>query len=127
MIFTTITQNTYDGGGSLNISCNRGDTAEFQVQTERNGVPIDLTGATIVMSVRRNVASPVLFTKSVGSGITVASPTSGAMAIHLLSADTSVLPNESFAYIYDIRVTTSGGDTWCVAEGTFQLNPVVGI
>jgi hypothetical protein len=111
---------------TIDISCSRGDTASWTVNCRIDNLPIDLTSGSVVMSARRNVASPVVFTRTSadGDGIVIdVDPTTGICVVTLHADDTTGLTNEVIDLIYSIRVTTPAG-AWVVAGGKLTVNPI---
>lgn len=88
---------------------------------------IDLTGSTALLTVKgsKTDTSP-LFTKStaVPAEGMIGSADEGELFFMLVPADTSGLDAPS-QYVYDVSVTVSGGETYTVLEGYFDLRETV--
>lgn len=81
----------------------------------------DLTGASVSWKVKSGTTS--ILSKSVGSGITLASdPTTGVFTISLQAADTSSL---SGVYSHEARVTLADGTIATVSVGRFVVRPTL--
>jgi hypothetical protein len=99
----------------------RGDTVTFELTiTDSAGDPYDLTGAEVWFSVERLGIS-----KTVGSGITVATPASGVATISLVTADTEDAPNLRVSYRYDVQLRLSDGSIKTPVRGQLIVIPDV--
>ena len=85
---------------------------------KRNGVVIDLTGATIAMMLRlvKTQASPDLSLSSATSGITITSAVDGEWEV-----DEQVISIDAGTYYQDIQLTESGGRVSTFTEGTWTI------
>lgn len=98
----------------------RGDTNEFELTlTDNAGDPFDLTDADITMTVGD------LFTKTIGSGITVSAPLTGVASIVVGPEDTEGAPDVRVAYSYDVQVTLADGRIKTPVRGRFVVVPDV--
>jgi hypothetical protein len=111
------------------LSAVRGDTNEYDLTFSRldgQGVaqPLDLTGATIVFTLKRDLADTddaAVLQKTDSSGITVSAPaTAGLATLKLDPADTASLPAPR-AFHYDVQVTESDGRVTTTAIGLLRL------
>ncbi len=112
---------------TIDLSCARGDTAEWKLSATKDGTPMDLTGAKVIFAARRSYASPVLFerTSDPSGGIVIdADPTSGIATIKLRPEDTLPLPNDTVVLFYTIHVLMAGGDEWMVVRGSLEVGPI---
>jgi len=112
---------------TIDLSCARGDTAEWTLTATKDGTPLDLTGGRVIFAARRSYASPVLFerTSDPGDGIVIdADPSSGIATIKLRPEDTLPLPNDTVTLFYTIHVFTAGGDEWMVVRGDLVVGPI---
>jgi hypothetical protein len=82
----------------------------------------DLTGATIEMDVRKTYnADPVLeLTTESSGGITLSDPANGEFQID--EQDITIDPG---LYMYDIKITYSGGDIKTYVKGKWKITPKV--
>lgn len=97
-----------------NIRLTRGDTAKFVVSVQNESIrePYDiLSSDTLTMTIKDSIrdGEPCVQKTIVGSN-----------TFHILPSDTSSM---NFGkYIYDIQLTTSGGDVYTIVEpSTFEL------
>jgi len=102
-----------------NFTTIRNDT--FQKVTfdiDRDGSPIDLTGATIRMMLRLNKtqASPDLSLSTAASGITITDAVNG-----LFEIDEQIISIDSAVYFHDMELDESGGEVNTLIEGTFTV------
>ncbi len=112
----------------VDLSCVRGDTAEWDLVVVRNNLNVDLTDAKIWMTARRARGGAILFQKvsdTEDGGITidsdqVANP--GVAIIKLASEDTAGLAAEEVTLTYDIQVKTLT-DLWTVNFGELVVTP----
>ena len=93
------------------LTCIRGDTTEWDLAVVRDTQPVDLTGAKIWMTGRRNRGGPVIFQRTTesGMGITidpdqVSNP--GVAIIKLAVESTSGLASEDTVCYYEDRKST---------------------
>jgi hypothetical protein len=100
----------------------KGTTYEFPVTVtdEVSGAPIDLTGASLYVTVKQRPddADPGLCQLSVGSGITVLAQSGGTLGqanVKFTPAQTGGFPAPAFL-AWDCQYD-SGGDAWTVASG----------
>lgn len=97
------------------IMCS-GDTRTLTVTVNDRvtGDPIDLTGASIAWVLAKNNKSTAEIEKSVGSGITVATPASGVFVVTINPADTTDLDG---IYYHEAQVTDASGRVVTVMRG----------
>lgn len=98
--------------GNIAAASNREDYGFDATLSTRAGLPVDLTGSTIVVAIREpgHVLPALSFTN--GAGVTLTAPTAGSFALDISRADMTKLLAGSF----DIGVTVK------LATGrTFQL------
>lgn len=105
---------------NLDITLVRGDTWEviFQVREDDGVTPIDLTGYTVKIQVRRVPLDPEApsLDLAIGTGITVATPANGEIAVF---AQTSGLV--ACEYVWDLQLTAPGGRIETLMGGKFTL------
>jgi hypothetical protein len=81
---------------------------------------IDLTGTTLVLTVRKNTGDAATFTKSTavaGEGA-IGAADEGECFFYILPADTASLEGQ---YILDVALTTVASKTYTVLEGILNL------
>ncbi len=88
-----------------------------------NGVPVNLSGATITGALRKTVDGPDIITFNSANG-NVYLDGNNYFGINLVAEETSGI--EPTKYLYNIRVVLSGGDTTRALEGTITLTPEIG-
>jgi len=87
---------------------------------------VDLTGASAILTVKQTKDTAVLFTKStaVPAEGAIGAADEGEIFFYLLPADTASL--DIGQYVFDVKVTLSGGNEYTVVEGIFNLLQPVG-
>jgi hypothetical protein len=108
------------------LTMTRGDTYTFSGTTELDGVALNLTGATIVMTAKWSVQdSTYVFQLLEGSGITVTDAAAGAITVVIPASATTGLPDTEVKLRYDIEVTTAANNVYTVARGDLVVQPDV--
>lgn len=106
-----------------------GDTIALQVTLSRNGVPIDLTGATLWFTAKDDLddldADAVFQKKTGGLGIAVTSAVNGQATVTIPPADTASLVNEPQTLECDVQLLEADGTLTTVARGQLILQPQV--
>lgn len=105
----------------LDLCAYRGDTLEFSVQwLDQNQDPIDVTSYTAKLQVREKTASPdppeVELTEI--AGITLLAD--GNIEVKFEAADT-LFPNLKRSGVYDLELTSPGGDVTTLLSGTIAI------
>ena len=103
----------------LNFSTKRGDTfAEVPFQINKDGIPLDLTGAIIHMQLRKSPGGTVYLnlTSVSNLGITMTSALDGAFKINEM-----ILNLEANVYLYDIEITFPSGEVKTWISGQFTV------
>lgn len=70
----------------------------FQVTAKSNNVAIDLTGYTIELQVRDNVTNAELLSLTIGSGLTVTTPSNGIVLVRATAAQMLALNAGQFPF-----------------------------
>lgn len=107
--------------GTYDITCEQGATFNL-VLTWRNPdqSPVDNTGYTAKMQVRASKAdADAVLTLQTGSGITLGG-TSGTVTLNASAATTGALT--SGTYVYDLELTSGGGNVTRLVEGAFTVS-----
>ena len=103
--------------GKYNLTCKRGDTFNFQFTVATDSVAWNLTGYSIVMTVKPFVgASTTVITASTANGLITTQDTNGRVIVTIPSTTTA-----GFAigrHDYDV-VFTAGSVVTTVLEGKF--------
>jgi len=81
---------------------------------------VDLTGTTLVLTVRKEAGGAVIFTKStaVAAEGAIGAADEGECFFYILPADTASLEDQ---YIFDVALTTVAVKTYTVLEGILNL------
>ena len=104
-----------------NLEVYQGDSLDITDTVVTSGSTAkDLTGATIKFVVF-NSSGSILSTKTIGSGITVATPANGIMVVSFTIADTTALSVGSYAYECSVVDNTSKKSH--VTIGTLTVKP----
>jgi len=99
----------------------RGDTFNgHQFEVSLNSVPVDFTGATIKIQLRRKagVASVLEWSTADGS-ITISGPSSNIINMGVKTG--LQMEVEAAKYLYDLNVVLANGVTNTYVEGTFEI------
>ncbi len=83
------------------------------------GASINLTGATSLQCLIVQPPKTILFTLTVGAGITVTNPTLGEVRITLTAADTQGLAGQ---YKFEASAILASGDTVLLGRGDLHID-----
>ncbi len=93
---------------------------------DENGAVVDLSGFTIRWGmspvVEGGFATPAVLTKEIGTGIAVASPTSGVFEVTIDPGDTEALSGK---YYHEAEVTDGAGNIATVLTGRITITAVL--
>lgn len=116
----------FDSGAALSMY--RGNTAGYTatVRDEVTNAPVDLTGASLWFTVKRNRSDsdPGLFQKTLGNGIFIMDLANGVAYVEIPPADTISL-STSLRYVWDFQVRNAAGVVQTTATGFLTLFPRV--
>lgn len=110
---------------SATLTVNRGTTYPIQVAYKKNGTPFDITGSTILFTVKTTEFSSNLTDTDalIAKAVTAhTDPTNGVSVITLVPSDTrAVVPGKHY---YSIKIDEDSDDTkvYELAEGRFDLD-----
>jgi LytS/YehU family sensor histidine kinase len=104
------------------FSMYRGNSKRFNFAITLGGVAENLTSKLIFFSVRRNPSAPLMFTKSLGSGIIVTNAAGGLGYVDILPADTEALPSRETSLEYDLEYV-DGSNVTTADKGTITVLP----
>lgn len=105
--------------GKYNIVAEQGATFNLNFRVETDGTPWNLTGYTFAMQVRRSTSSTTTLLN-----LTSATMTSGGHVSATATATTmSGIP--AGRWVYDIELTSSGGQVTRILEGRFIVTAEV--
>jgi hypothetical protein len=103
-----------------NPSVNQGIDLIFTITwTDSTGTAINLTGYTIKLAITNQVTNANLLTLQIGSGVTVATPTSGVAQFQITGTQTTALGVGT--YFYGVKATSAGGINYDWLDGTITI------
>ncbi len=93
-------------------------TLTFTFTNKKTGVPIDMTGATGILSVNpeEDGSGTELFQNT--SGVPSGTPTDGTMTFTLTTSETDQTAGK---YYYDVRIDFGGGNVQTLLRASFQI------
>lgn len=115
---------------SVNLTVKRGDTSSFSLAVTQSGAVYNLTGASIRFTAKWNYTDAdgsAVFTRTIGSGITIVSAPNGTATITFSAANTSSLPAYPVSLYYDVQVTDGSSNIFTVVDGILNVNPDVSV
>jgi hypothetical protein len=102
---------------SKNYAALRGDTTpELPFRILVNGVPLDLTSATLLCQFRATPKSPAALTLTETAGMTITNPTNGQLKIN-----EQIYSIAAGIYAYDIEMTLGNGLVKTYIGGNLQV------
>lgn len=112
--------------GQVDITIEQGADLDLVITwTDSEGEPIDLTGATARMQVRRTHADAAkLLDIPAAEGSITLGGVAGTITINVPAADTEGLPAPVKA-VYDLEIVEAGGAVRRVVEGFARITPEV--
>lgn len=110
--------------GIYNFTCEQGATFTRVINaTDAAGDPIDLTGYTARMQVRRDLdASSIIIELTTENGRISLDGASGEITLTIDAEDTSAIPRPG---VYDLELESDGGTVIRLLKGTFNLDSEV--
>ena len=99
---------------TTNVECYRGEAVTINWQLDPAG---SISGWTMTFELLDVDGGTVILSRTVGSGITVTAPSTGAATITLTATHTNRTPG---AYFYSISRTNSGNET-VLSRGAFII------
>ena len=117
----------------FNLEMYRGNTFSFNLSiTSDVGVPTNLVGASLRMTVKRDpkdLDAAAVFTRTIGSGITVTNASQGLATVSLSPSNTLTLPATvpALSLFYDIQLTDASANVYTVAYGRLNVKPNISI
>jgi hypothetical protein len=99
----------------------RGDDKYIQLTFTLNGAVLDITGATIFLTIKEEITDPDVDAIFADEWVAPVDPesTAGRIEIHIPSADSTNF--EVRTYVYDIQYKSTTGDISTVAYGNFTV------
>jgi len=108
----------------MSLTMYRGNTKSFSVAVTQNGIAYDLDNAAgLYFTARKSPGAPVLFSKSIGDGITVTNAAGGLATITLDPADTSGLASFPVKLAVDLELETDAGAIHTAYYDTLTVEP----
>jgi len=104
----------------------RGNNRVFSLAVQRDGRPLDISGATFRFLVRKSVGdapSAAVITKTTGAGLAISDAPNGIVDITFVPSDTNPLYAPQ-VLIFDIEMTLSGEITTPV-QGTLLVQRTI--
>lgn len=109
-----------------NLRVVRGDDLRFIFRIVSDGGAVDLTGGDLTLTARYAVDEPVLFTCTIGSGLTVPDPTDGYVEVLISSFKTSEdISLHTTPLVYDVEFINAAGLISTVLYGVITVYPNV--
>lgn len=109
--------------GTLDLVCPQGATFSRTLTWKQDGSPVNITGYTAALQVRRKHSTPdVAVSLTSGSGITLGGA-AGTITFTITAATTAAL-GDGF-YRYDLELTSGSGQVTRLIEGSFRVTPEV--
>jgi hypothetical protein len=105
--------------GKYNIVAEQGATFNLNFTVQIDGVPLNLTGYTFAMQVRRSTSATTTLLN-----LTSATMTSVGHVSATVSA-TTMATVPAGRWVYDIELTSSGAEVTRILEGRFIVTPEV--
>jgi hypothetical protein len=108
--------------GSYNIVIDQGATWNWNFNVSTNGTPWNLSTYTFAMQVRESTASTSAYLTLPADG-TVTMDASGNVSVTVSATKTNTLP--AGRWVYDLELTSAGGQVTRLLEGRFIVNAQV--
>ena len=108
--------------GTLDLFVEQGATFSYALTlTDSVGAPVNLTGYTARMQMRRSVQSPdILISLTTANGRLVITPLTGVITMTISATDTAALNFQSA--VYDLEIESAGGIVTRLIEGKVRLS-----
>ena len=110
---------------ALDITIEQGATFSLPLQWfAADGItPIDLTGYTARMQIRKDQGSPVLFDATTANGKIVITAAQGKIVVTMTATESVALDTK--AAKYDLEAVSGGGIVYRVVEGSVTITPSI--
>jgi len=108
--------------GTLDLFVEQGATFSYTLTlNDSAGAPVNLTGYTARMQMRRSVQSPdILISLTTANGRLVITPLTGVITMTISATDTAALNFQSA--VYDLEIESAGGIVTRLIEGKVRLS-----
>ncbi len=115
----------------INLTMFRGDTPSFNLVITTDGAARNISTDSLRMTAKYSTYdadNAAVFSKTIGSGITIVSGAGGTATVLLSKTDTNTLPGQIVTLFYDIQLSPSGNvPVFTIAWGTLTILPDVSI
>ena len=111
--------------GRYNFTTVQGDTFHSEPVWKINTTPVNVTGYSALMQIKRAVDGTLIIELSSANGRIIVGTTDGKFTLNLTAAQTSALPMGNF--VYDLQLTAPDGTVTTLLQGGFTINPQVSI
>jgi hypothetical protein len=105
--------------GKYNIVAEQGATFNFNFRVETDGVAWNLSDYSFAMQVRRSSSSDTVLVNLTSATMTAL----GHVSVVIPSTTMNTVP--AGRWVYDIELTSSGGEVTRILEGRFIVSPQV--
>ena len=109
--------------GRYNYRLVQGDTFQNTPVWKINSVPVNVTGYSALMQIRKSVGGTVIATLSSSNGRITVGAVDGSFALYIAPEDTSGL--QTGEWVYDLQVTAPSGVVTTLLQGGFTINSQV--
>lgn len=109
--------------GRYNYTILQGDTLSNAPVWKINSTPVNVTGYSAKMQVRRAVDGSLVVELSSANGRIAVGTTDGKFTLALTAGETAALPTGQF--LYDLEVTAPDATVTTLLHGGFTINPQV--
>jgi hypothetical protein len=104
----------------------RGDDASFNIAVQKDGAPVDLSGATLRFTAKRGRLEPdadAVLSKSTagGGGITITDAPGGIARVDVLPADTDALAR-AVRLVWDLQAVDAASKVRTLATGRLVIH-----
>lgn len=111
--------------GRYNYRITQGDTFQNVPVWKIGGTPVNVTGYSAKMQVRKAVGGTVLIELSSANGRITVGTTDGSFTFYISPADTAAL--QAGEWVYDFDVTAPNGTVTTLLQGGFVVTPQVSV
>lgn len=109
--------------GRYNYRVTQGDTFQNTPVWKINSVPVNVTGYTARMQVRKSVGGTVLIELSSSNGRITVGTTDGSFALYISPTDTAAM--QAGQWVFDLDVTAPDATVTTLLLGGFTVDPQV--
>jgi hypothetical protein len=106
--------------GTYNFTIEQGTTFRRVLTLQENGTAMNLTGYSVASQMRSTHDSASIVATFTG---TVSNAATGQITLSMTNTTTSGI--DEALYVYDIEITSAGGDVTRILQGTVTVTPEV--